>query len=57
MGAKKKAAVKKAPERVTVYAKTRLVEAGDLYEPGDEFETTKERAESLGGVVTMNKPE
>lgn len=37
---------------VKVTATCDLVEAGERYKKGDTFETTAERAQSLGDVVT-----
>lgn len=50
-----KKAAKVAPEtkkKVEVTAVKRLVEAGELYEAGDTFETTAKRAKALGALVT-----
>lgn len=41
------------PATVTVRARVRLAEAGTMYAPGDEFETTNDRAGALGDLVEV----
>jgi len=48
-------AKKTETNQVTVHANCQLFEAGASYAKGDEFQTTPERAEALGDVVTITK--
>lgn len=50
--AKKAAApVKASAKKVTLEAKKRLCEGGEIYQPGDKITLTEARANSLGPVV------
>lgn len=42
-----------APVFVSVTANTWIYEADTRYKPGDQFETTAERAAALGDLVTI----